>query len=80
MTTRCPQGGPQGGPQVVPQRFPRAPRPGGTILLPLADCLNHSPWNSNCEVLQHADAIEVATRPWTAAAVEHVEKNWASRW
>jgi hypothetical protein len=34
---------------------------GGTILLPVADCFNHSPSNANCEVLQHADAIEVAT-------------------
>ena len=34
---------------------------GGTILLPVADCFNHSPSNANCEVLQHTDAIEVAT-------------------
>eukprot|EP00434_Breviolum_minutum_P043015 symbB.v1.2.038314.t1/scaffold5926.1/size22390/2 len=34
---------------------------GGTILLPVADCFNHSPSNANCEVVQHTDAIEVVT-------------------
>ncbi|CAE7594563.1 unnamed protein product [Symbiodinium natans] len=34
---------------------------GGTILIPLADCLNHSPSNANCEVVQHEDHVEVVT-------------------
>ncbi|CAE6943155.1 unnamed protein product, partial [Symbiodinium sp. CCMP2456] len=34
---------------------------GGTILIPLADCFNHSPTNANCEVVQHEQHIEVVT-------------------
>ncbi|CAJ1445466.1 unnamed protein product [Effrenium voratum] len=35
---------------------------GGTVLIPIADCFNHSPSNANCEVIQHSDAIEVVTQ------------------
>eukprot|EP00913_Durusdinium_trenchii_P026318 g24696.t1 len=36
-----------------------SPPPRGTMLIPVADGLNHSPSKANCEVLQHPDAIEV---------------------